>query len=117
MKPATRIFGTLALVLAGGCATLSGTYERMDPRPTTPPGSILVLTLDADGYFTMTRTGPAPRTATGTYTAEGGTLTLVEKDGSKRTYRLEQRHGDLLLTPLEAPESAGIVVRLTRIAP
>jgi hypothetical protein len=115
----TPILGSLAIVafLTAGCVTLSGTYERPDPRPAIPEGGILVLTLDADGFYTMTRTGPAPRTTTGTYEAAGQTLTLREKNGATRTYRFEQKHGDLLLTPIEAPESPGIVVRLVRTSP
>ncbi len=110
-----RAFTCLVLLLPlAGCTGLTGTYERADQKHTDPPGSITVLTLDADGYYTQTVTGPAPRTTTGSFTIRGDMLTLRAAAGGAATYRMKRERDDLLLTPVDAPGTPGIAVRLVR---
>ena len=86
---ARLVVGIVLLSAATGCVCGKWSLSSVEPSAARRDFRYDVLTLEQDGSFYAETRQPEPKTTSGTYRMEQGTLSLSEHDGRQYTYNAE----------------------------
>ena len=99
-------------VMSAGCASITGSWQRVETRPPGVPFPLDAITFDADGRFTASwMAGGRTYTSTGAYSRDGSTLMIHEVGRLPRPYELDVAADTLEMTYSEGGASVTAVLK------